>query len=67
MAEKGKTILKLSKRTARNVMEKRIPIQTAIAAKIARMGCPARATIAPTAQPRTKQPSVERSHTFSME
>ena len=42
-----------------------IPI--AIAAGIARNGCPESATDAPTTAPSVKQPSVERSHTFSME
>ena len=39
----------------------------AIAAGIARNGCPESATDAPTTAPSVKQPSVERSHTFSME
>lgn len=39
----------------------------AIAAKIDKKGCPLTATAAPTAAPSVKQPSVERSQTFSME
>ena len=39
----------------------------AIAAGRDRYGCPAMATTAPTVAPRVKQPSVDRSHTFSME
>ena len=38
----------------------------AIAAGIARYGCPESTTIAPTAAPRVKQPSVDRSQTLSM-
>ena len=38
-----------------------------IAAGIERYGCPEMATVAPTVAPRVKQPSVERSHTFSIE
>lgn len=38
----------------------------AIAAGIARYGCPEMTTIAPTAAPSVKQPSVDRSHTLSM-
>ena len=34
---------------------------------MAKMGCPAMETVAPTAQPKVKQLSVDRSHTFSME
>ena len=37
-----------------------------MAAKMARKGWPEMATTAPTAAPRVKQPSVDRSHTFSM-
>ena len=39
----------------------------AIAATMDRNGCPLTATTAPTAAPKVKQPSVERSQTFSME
>jgi len=39
----------------------------AIAAAIDRNGCPLTATTAPTAAPKVKQPSVERSQTFSIE
>ena len=38
-----------------------------MAAKMARTGWPLMATTDPTAQPRVKQPSVDRSHTPSME
>ena len=38
-----------------------------MAAKMARMGWPLMATTAPTAQPSVKHPSVDRSHTLSME
>ena len=41
--------------------------QLLIAAKIDKKGCPLTATAAPTAAPSVKQPSVERSQTFSME
>ena len=39
----------------------------AMAAAMDRNGCPLTATTAPTAAPKVKQPSVERSQTFSME
>ena len=42
-------------------------IPAAMAAAMARYGCPAMATAAPTAAPNVKQPSVERSQTSSME
>ena len=42
-------------------------IPAAIAATIDRKGCPLTATTAPTAAPKVKQPSVERSQTFSIE
>ena len=38
----------------------------AMAAAMDRKGWPEMATTAPTAAPRVKQPSVDRSHTFSM-
>ena len=42
-------------------------IPAIIAAGMDSRGCPAAATTAPTAAPRVKQPSVDRSQTLSME
>ena len=42
-------------------------IPAAIAAGSDRYGCPAMATAAPTVAPSVKQPSVDRSQTFSIE
>ena len=44
-----------------------LAVPAAMAAAMARYGCPAMATAAPTAAPNVKQPSVERSQTSSME
>ena len=51
----------------KNAVTKPDVTPASIAAGIARYGCPAMATAAPTVAPRVKQPSVERSQTFSME
>ena len=54
-------------RVCRNAVIKPESIPASIAAGILRSGCPPIATTAPTAAPRVKQPSVERSQTFNIE
>ena len=51
----------------KNPVTKPEQIPASIAAIIDKKGCPLTATAAPTAAPNVKQPSVERSQTFSME
>ena len=54
-------------RVCKNAVTKPEHTPAAIAAGIARYGCPDKATTAPTAAPSVKHPSVDRSHTLSME
>ena len=51
----------------KNPVTKPEQIPASIAAIMDKKGCPLTATAAPTAAPKVKQPSVERSQTFSME
>ena len=51
----------------KNPVTKPEQIPASIAARIDKKGCPLTATAAPTAAPKVKQPSVERSQTFSIE
>ena len=51
----------------RNAVMKPAAAAAAMAAGMARMGCPARQTMADTAQPRVKEPSVVRSAMSRME
>ena len=54
-------------RVCSTAVTKPLRLPASMAAGMDSQGWPLRATMAPTAAPRVKQPSVDRSHTFSME
>ena len=60
-------MLSTPRRVCKKAVMKPESIPAAMAAGSARSGCPAMVSIAPTAQPSVKQPSVERSAMFRME